>query len=192
MGSPDIAFMAQPSYKFCITYGISPSTTHTASYFLGTGAGVNLIYSLTIPPSWTNQIKRQNLPQLQAAPKELLPLDELILLHLRLGALSAHIWFKIALYLAVATSLSSLSTDRFTRGTFLLERIVASWRSQSVALLAHKQTLQDTRISNAVSHNSAPGADRNVSYDSDYDVVRVAKRVVLQPHKQHHILFTAK
>lgn len=87
----DIAFTAKPTYKLRITFGISPSNMHTTVCLVDAGADVNLISSSMTPPRWTSGIEQQNVPQLQAATNQPLPLDGLLAIRLHLSKLSTHI-----------------------------------------------------------------------------------------------------
>lgn len=124
--------------------------------------------------------------------KPLLPLDRLIHFHLRLGELSTHIWFSVALNLAVDTLLGTSFTYRFIRGIFPSERKVALWHSQPVTIIAHLRTPKDTCIPNNIRHSTAQAGDQNVYHDARYDVVRVAQQIVLQPNITCHVLVRAK
>lgn len=115
-----------------------------------------------------------------------------MLLHLRLRKLSTRISFRVAPHLAVEIILGTSFTDRLVRGIFSSERKVVPWHPQAVAILVHKRTPQDTHKSSNVSPNPAQGVDHNVCPDTGYDAVRLAKKVVLQPHTQHHVLVSTK
>lgn len=78
------------------------------------------------------------------------------------------------------------------RCIFSAEREVLPWRLRPVAMLEHKRTSLDTRISNTVSHNPAPAVGQNAYHDAAYVVVRVAQQIVLQSNKPDYALITTK
>lgn len=164
----------------------------TASFLPDTGAKVSLNRSLNIPPSWCNCMKRKNVPQLWTDTKQQRPLDRLILSHLRLDELSTRIWFGKALHFAVEIVLGASFIYRFICGIFLVEHRVVPWPSQSVTILAHKQTLQDTHKSNTVSYNLKHAIDYNIDNHAAYNVAGAAKQILLQRNTQHHVLVTTK
>lgn len=149
--STDTAFTTKPTYKYRVIYRISVLTMHTTNFLLSSDADINPVRSSIIPPCWTNCIKRRNVLQLRIATRQLPPFNWLDFHHLRLDDLSTHIWFAVASRIALGILPDTAFIDRFIPRIFLLEcKVVFPWHSQVIAKLAHKQTLQDTRISNNV------------------------------------------
>lgn len=116
--------------------------------------------------SWINHTNRDNETQLQTATKQQLSLDGSILLHLYLVKLGTRIRFNVVSLLAVITLLAAPFVVRFVRAMFLTERKVVSWSSEPVAIVAHMRTLQNMRISNAVSYSPAQVTYQNVNHDA--------------------------
>lgn len=190
--SADIAFTAKPTYRFCVTYRISIFAVHTANCFLNKKAGVKRICLSKKPPSRISPIKRKDIPQLQAATKQPLTFDGLILLYLRLKKLSTRVWFGVAPHFAVEILLEILFIDRFICENFLVERKVVPWHSEPLAVLVFKQTSQKTRTWSTVPSDPEQSADQNVECEVSYRFVKLGRQIVLLPCTQHHVLVTAK
>lgn len=94
----------------------------------------------------THQIEDRSVQQLQTANKLPMFVNELILLHLRLGKLSIGIWFGVAPHLAAKIRLGISFIDCVVRTIFLVERKVAPWHSKPNAIPSRKRTLQNMRI----------------------------------------------
>lgn len=71
-----------------------------------------------------NRMKRNKLSTFWTQTMQPIPLEEVILLHLRLGHLTTKIWFGIVTNMAVGIQLGTTSIDRFIRGILLAEWIV--------------------------------------------------------------------
>lgn len=91
---------------------------HIADYHLDTGDDVHLLRSSLLLRKWPHRIKLNSLSTLHSTTKEPLPLEALILLHLRPRDLGPHIWFVTALHLAVNILLGTSFVHRFIRGIF--------------------------------------------------------------------------
>lgn len=111
-GNANIHFAARPTCHFKISYGITATLMRIAHGLFDTGAVVNLIQSSMIPTSWAHHIKRDGLPTLRTATKQLLLLNGLILLHLRIGDLNTRVWFGVAPWLAFDVLLGTAFIDR--------------------------------------------------------------------------------
>lgn len=82
--------------------------------------------------------------------------------------------------------------DCFICGVIPGKRRVVSWQLQSVAILAYKRTLQNTRTSIKVSHLSKQAVDHNVNCNVKLNNVRAARQFELLADKQQHVLDTTK
>lgn len=164
---------------------------HTTGCSLDNVAGGSLIRSPMIYMGSAGQIKRKDVPQLQTKTKKNpLPLERIILLHLRLGELSIRIWFGVAPHLAIEILLGTSSTKCFTRRIFPAERKVVFCPSQPEALLAQEWASQGTRPLNTLSHILKQAVSQNADNNFNYNVIRVARQVILQPNMQIHVLVT--
>lgn len=83
----DVGFTARTTYKVPLTYEDIVETIRTSVSLLHTRAGANLLYPSLIPTDWKHRIRRHDRPRLHSTTRQPLHLDELILLHLRLGDL---------------------------------------------------------------------------------------------------------
>lgn len=99
---------------------------HIAKRLFDTGASANLTHLLMIPPSWTNPIKLQNVPQSQIAVKRLLSVDGLIFLDLHIGQLSNRISFELAPHPVVEILHRTSFIDRSIFGNFYSKLKVVS------------------------------------------------------------------
>lgn len=154
---------------------------HTAYYNLDSRDGVNLLCSSLVPMIRASRIEHNQIPELKMATKQLLPLDGLNVLHFYLCALSTLIWLVVALHLAVALLLRASFIACFISRFFPPERRVALQLTETVAILAHKCILQDTRKSSTMSYILEQSVDKNIDPNAAYDVFRDAGEIKLQP-----------
>lgn len=143
-----------------------------------------------MPSSYINHLRRRNVQQLRTGNDKFLPVDRLMLLNLGLGKQSTSIRFRVALHFAVTILLDISFIHRLICGHFLAESKVVPWHSAPVAILTHKRNSLNTRSANMVSHNLEQTSLHDVHHKTDYDVVKVARQVVLQSNTQHHVLAT--
>lgn len=107
---------------------------HAAVDFFDTGAFVNLTHSALVTLGWRNCVKKEVLIKLRTATE----IQVLIMLYLRLGVLSALVWFTIGPQGAVHMLLCTAFIERFIRKHFSSKKMVATLRSPRVAILANQ------------------------------------------------------
>lgn len=98
----------------------------------------------------------------------------------------------VALHFAAVNLLDISFIEQLICGFFTPERKEVHRHLQPVAIPALKQNQQDTRKSSTILHNPAQGVNQNIYHDAANNIAKVARRIVLLPNTQHHVLVTTK
>lgn len=137
--STKVLFCAKRTYKLRVCYGIHVYTLPATERLLDTGAERNLSQTKFIHQDYMSRNKHKDLSKLLTATMEPVRLHETILLHLRIGDLTARVWSGIVPILAVDVLLGTSFIDLFVRSNFPSERKVVPWYSQLVGILVNSK-----------------------------------------------------
>lgn len=128
-------------------------------------------------------MKKEPLSRLRTATIQPLQIEELFLLHLRLGDLCTLIWFGIAPQLSVNMLLGTSFKDRFIIRIFLSEIKVVPWNSPEIPILITPKPAYNIRNTQDFLENSWNEVKQTL-------VTNVDKRITLEPRTQHSVMVT--
>lgn len=124
-----------------------------------------------------------------------LPLDGMLYLkHINhhFGKLYTCIYLEVASYHVVDILLGTFLIHIFIRKIFLLKRKVAPWHSKHITVLTHSRSSLNTLTASNISQELDKAVDEDEQNIITLDVVRVSRRIKLQPNTQHRVLVHAK
>ena len=134
-GAGTIALFKKRNYKVVVRVGTSETDAKEVTAILDTGAGPNLASKELLERSWLPRIRPTTDPGLTAATRQRIHVDGKILLTVRLGDLTARVYFGIVERLAVPLLLGTSFIDRFIDGVFPRTRQVVPIHSRPVAIV---------------------------------------------------------
>lgn len=158
---------------------------HTAAAHLYTEAAVSLIHFARISPERKNGVKKEALSRLWNATKQPLQIDELIILHLRLGDLCTRVHFRIALQLVVNRPIGTSFIDRFICGVSLPKK-------SSTVAHATSNNLDQPKIRLKCQQYTEHSLEFRASWTTCRDSInhKCCLKNVIKRKMQHHVVVT--
>lgn len=125
----EIALFGTKNSKFQETVVFICKIQVPALLIFDTDAGPIFISKSIVTSSRRNCIPRLNVPRLQAATKQQLELEEVVLLHVRIEDPEVLVWSGVLNELAGDRLVRTSFINRFVRGIHLFSRTITLWKS---------------------------------------------------------------